>query len=762
MAKKVKLRSLLFGVFFTLLFLGILFRLYILQVVDSPVLLSKAERMWKSHSVIDPERGLIEDRNGNTLADDTNGYTVAVLPKTIHKLHIENMVVQKLAPVLHISETKLMDIVTAKRSNGQYYDQREIRNEGWKIDQDEADKVKQVISDIQMKLNLEHVGIVMLPETLRTYPGGALAAHVLGYTNKSGHAIMGLEYYYNNLLKGSPGTLSFQKDGRGVELPNSKVIYHPAVNGKTLKLTLDEHIQLFMQSALEKVYNQYHPVGITAVAVDPKTMNILAMASLPTFNPNKYWNYASQSVFINHAIASAYEPGSTFKVVTLTGTVQEGIFHPNEKYQSGRVKVSGQYLYDWDRYGWGKISFMQGLERSSNVAFVKLGYFGLGMQKLKQYIEKFGFGTKTGIDLPSEVSGQVSMHYPIEYATATYGQGKITATPLQMIQAYAAVANGGLLMQPHLLHEVLDPTTGKVLQEIKPKVTRRIVPESIANKVKNDLRNVVTSPVGTAHMLNNMEYSVAGKSGTAQIVSKGDAGYSKDKYYFSFVGFAPVSDPKILVGVFIDQPNASFHEGGVLAQDVFRQTVHQSLQYMNVQPQNDQAATRVESQVPLTKVPDVTGTSAATAKNVLQSAGLGAVMLGNGSRVLHQFPKPKEQIDPHQKVFLLTDTPDKLSVPDLHGMSLRNALEVCGLLQVKCESEGAGYVLSQSVSGSGTDRVVQLKLVPYTDLNSTADPTNRSAAQGDAAGDTAAGSVQNSAGASNGDASSAADAQSTG
>ncbi|WJH33085.1 penicillin-binding protein 2 [Paenibacillus sp. CC-CFT747] len=415
----------------------------------------------------------------------------------------------------------------------------------------------------ESKGKIRDVGIFLKETEKRYYPNDNLASHVLGYVNREGAAVEGLEKYLDDQLKGTPGKLVREKDRMGVELPDSKVSLDPVVNGKNVRLTIDNKIQYFTENALKKAMDKWKAKSMTAIAVDPKTMEILAMANAPDFNPNKFWEAKSQENFTNHAVASAYEPGSTFKLVTLAGAIQEGLWHPNDKYQSGSIAIPGGAVHDHNRVGWGKISFMEGLLRSSNVAFVKLGYEGLKREGLDSWIAKFGFGKKTGIAMPGEVGGVTGLKYDSDYARATYGQS-LTVTALQQTAAYAAIANGGKLMKPQLIKEIINPETKEVEKSFAPEVIRQVVTEETARQTSLALEQVVANQEqGTGRRAYINGYRVAGKTGTANIVKDGERTYSEDTWLISFIGYAPVDDPKILVAVIADQPElgGDYHLG---------------------------------------------------------------------------------------------------------------------------------------------------------------------------------------------------------
>jgi penicillin-binding protein 2B len=717
MTKKVKLRTLLIGGLFTLFFVVLIGKVYWVQVVDASELLKKAQDMWERNKTIQPVRGSIVDRNKQVLAEDGPSYTIIVNPKIIATLKNGAEIVKELSAILGKPESELLDQVTKKKEDGTLLTWVEVRSEGWKVDVEMADKIAAALKlnmPISSQSNLYTHGVYLEESPKRYYPGGSLAAHVLGYFDKNGKAVMGLEAAYNDMLKGKAGHIVTEKDRMGYELPDAKASYEPAEDGKTLQLTIDRNIQSYIETAMERSYAEFKPKSMTAIAMDPKTGEILGLANMPTFNPAKYWE-AKPEDFRNNAIASQFEPGSTFKLVTLAGTVEEGLFDPNEKFKSGSIKIYDRTLNDHNLKGWGTISYLEGLKRSSNVAFVKLGYEKLKEEKFKQYIAKFGFGQKTGIDLPGEVQGWGDrFRYPVDYATATYGQGGVSVTAIQQIAAYGAIANGGKMMQPHVVKAVLDPKTNEVIQQIEPKTVRQVVSPETASKVTEYLEQVVSDKeIGTGRNANIDGYRVAGKTGTANIVINGK--YADDQWVITFVGYAPVEDPKIVVLVLADQPDlhGNYHNGGLVAPVVFKEIMSQSLRYMNVTAHVSQELSGVEKKI---ATPDTSGKPLVDAKKQLGDSKIKYDVLGKGASVIAQFPAGSTEISPNERIYLLTEESEGVDLPNMQGKSMRDALAVCSFMKVDCQVSGEGYVASQTVVSGGERQAVALQLVPWNEL----------------------------------------------
>lgn len=600
-------------------------------------------------------------------------------------------------------------LVTAKKDDGEFFQQREVRSEGYKISPELAEKVKALREELQDKYKAGNA-IVMTQESKRFYPEQTLASHVLGYMSRDGKAVNGLEVSYNDVLTGTDGYLNYQKDAKGIKLPDSQDSYLPPQNGKNLKLTIDDTIQLYIEEAMKETVAKYNPLSMTVIAADPNTMEILGMANWPTFNPNTYASTPDQKNFINHATQSIYEPGSTFKIVTLAGAVEEKLFDPNAMFESKPTRIGGYTISD-NGHSYGLISYLEGVKRSSNIAFVNLGYKMLGGERLRHYIDEFGFGKKTGIDLPSEAASPIKpLIYKSEIATAAYGHGLVQVTPIQQLAAISAVANGGKLIQPHLVKEIINPNDGST-EVIKPKVVRQVISKESAKLVSGYLEQVVADQtMGTGRNAYIEGYRVAGKTGTARKVINGQ--YSKSKDVVSFIGFAPVNNPKIAMLIVIDQPDGTNIGGGTAAAPVFKKVVSQTLQYMGV-PKDTAKTTDKKSKetvVLQAKAPDLSGKTAKQARSQLLNSGIAYVTLGQGENVIRQYPQAGASMNPGQRVYLLTEESSKMKVPDLTGESLRDALEILSLMKVGVTTKGEGYVVKQKEQVSGEQRTVQLTL----------------------------------------------------
>ncbi|WP_314584480.1 penicillin-binding transpeptidase domain-containing protein [Paenibacillus terrigena] len=719
MIKRIRIRTMFIGGCITILFFILLVRIFWVQVVDASFLTEKAKETWSTTVKLDAVRGTIFDRNMNTLAVDAPAYTVAVNPKRIHDLKLEEPIAAKLSEILNKPLPEVLALVTAKKKDGTYYDQREVREEGWKIDQDLADMINTYIDELRDKVGKNaDVGIYMMKETKRFYPNDSLASHLLGYTDKQGKAVTGLEAFFDKDLAGTDGSISYDQDRKGYKLPSADEIYKPEKDGKNLVLTLDQNIQHFTEEALKEVYNKYQPISATAIVADPSTMDILATASMPNYNPNKYWETKNQKNFYDHSIKSVYEPGSTFKIITLAAAVQEGLFNPNETYKSGTIKVGGWPIRDHKRGGWGEITFLEGLKRSSNVAFVKLGYERLQKDRLEKYLEDFGFGQKTGMPLFGEQAGLLRLDSNAAVATASFGQGSVAVTPIQQVAGVAAVANGGKLMAPRLVKEIIDPTTNTTTK-IEPTMVRQVISPETSRKVGEYLEQVVSDQkIGTGKSAYIEGYRIAGKTGTAQKPKKG-GGYEANKYVVSFIGYAPVEDPKLLVYVIIDEPNDQYVGGGSAAGPVFKSIMSQSLRYLGIEPSSkpkqeteDETKSEGKAAKPVVIVPDVLKLKSSEAKEKLTNQGITFDTIGKGSTIVRQVPDAGTPLAQGNRVYLITEDPKNITMPDMKGSSLRDVLEFCSLLDISYTITGEGYVVSQETTKDGDNMHVNFKLEP--------------------------------------------------
>ncbi|MDY0322794.1 MAG: penicillin-binding transpeptidase domain-containing protein [Candidatus Carbobacillus sp.] len=708
---------------FMVMFLLLLGRLYYLQTFARDDLQKKALAQWEKNSLLHAQRGTIYDRNLEPLAVDGPAYNVVAIVSPFADNHVidPEQTAARLAPLLGMRESS---ILKALLRNDVY--QVELRPGGWKISED----IKEQIEALKLP------GIVLLPEQKRYYPNGAFLSHTLGYVDKDGVPRMGLEAYWDDQLKGVDGRVNYLKDRTNQLLPDGTLSFSPAIDGSDLMLTIDAHIQQYVERALDESDVTMPAERKTVIVADPKTMDVLALASRPNFDPNRYWEVES---YMNLPIAYTYEPGSTFKTVTLAAAIEEGVFHPEETYQAGiynSPKIRPPIRDYTTNKGWGEITFAKGFVRSSNVAMTILGYERLGAERLFRYIQDFGFGAKTGIELPGEASGRLPSPYapPRDIATMTFGQG-ITVTPLQLTAAVAAAINGGVYHPPRIVkatraHDVEHATW--IDRPLPP--SHRVIQDTSSALVRTLMGEVVRDPDGTGRAYAIPGYTIGGKTGTAQKLGP-DGQYLKDNNVFSFIGFAPLEDPKVLILVVVDEPAVRATSSAEVVAPIFKKVMEDVLTYLgipkdeadhpsDVQAQgtaqvSDQDAGQKNDILPtndgqqrLTPLPDVRGLKKTEALQQLKKAGWMVMMAGEGETVKATIPAPNTPLIRGATVVLLGG--EVKTLPDFSGLSLREAVTLLEALDLPYVLDGEGFVIRQEPQAGtplSNDRPVVVTLV---------------------------------------------------
>lgn len=492
-------------------------------------------------------------------------------------------------------------------------------------------------------------GIYLTEEGTRTYPYGDLAAQVLGFTGGDSQGLSGLELWYNSQLEGKRGAIKIVTDARGVEIPGNNDLYVPPTPGDNLKLTLDRQIQQFVEREIRSVVATYSPDQVTVIVARPATGQILAMANYPTFNPVSWRTAPQQVTNRNLAIWQTFEPGSTFKIVTLSAALQEAKVNLKEGfYDPGYYEVAGHRIRCWKAGGHGQQSYLNVVENSCNPGFIQLGE-RLGKQQLFQYIRAFGFGAKTGITLPGEGKGilfPLSRVGPLELATTAFGQG-VSVTPIQQVMAVSAIANGGTLMKPELVQEITNAQTGKPVTVFSPQVVRRVVSPEVAAQVRGALESVVAQ--GSGRNAYRDGWRIAGKTGTAQVVENGH--YSGQHYIVSFIGMAPANNPQLVAYIAIDypRPKGQLVFGGVIAAPVVGNILADSLQYLGVTPSVTGIAKKYRYGIDPTEtvVPNLAGRLYKDAARAVIESGaiLRVAVVGSGPYVVAQIPAAGAKVE---------------------------------------------------------------------------------------------------------------------
>jgi penicillin-binding protein 2B len=680
-------------VLFGLLFFILLLRYFSIQFtgeVGSQPLAAKAQQKYSRTGNLEAVRGVIYDKNGEVVSEDTTSYTlIAILDKKMttnskKPNHVTDpeKTARELAKFIEMEESKIYSILTR--------DQFQV--EFGKAGRDISHQTKKEIEALKLP------GITFKRDSKRFYPNGIFASHLVGYADRIDEkdgtynyvGKMGIEQTLNKELTGKDGKINYESDLWGYLLPNGEQKVTPAENGNDVYLTIDKKIQTFLEDAMNKVVEEYNPKKIIAIVADPKTGEILAMGQRPSFHPKT--KEGIDNSWHNEAIESSFEPGSTMKIFTLAAAIEENKFNPNELFQSGSYRVTSKDkpIHDHNRSGWGTISYLEGVQRSSNVAFAKLANEKLGFEKFREYLTKFGLDRPTGIDLPNETSGKIQFTWPIEKATTAYGQGT-AITPIQQIQAATAIANKGKMMKPHVVDKIVNHDTGKVIRDTTPEVVGTPISAETAKEVLDILETVVTNEeTGTGNRYQIDGYSVAGKTGTASIPDP-NGGYlgGQEDYIFSFLGMAPADNPKLIVYVAVQQPEIEHYSmGSIPVSMVFNPVMKNSLQYLNIQPSQQEKAST-------TKLGEFEGQVVTETIKKLEEQELEVVVLGKGTKVTGQLPAAGTNVLEGEKIILQTD--GELNVPDFSGWSLRDVMKVAKISGVKLNSTGSGYVVKQSL-----------------------------------------------------------------
>ncbi len=539
---------------FSLILVG---RIIYWQVVRRQELLELAELEHYQTRVIPPQRGAILDRTGSLLATDIFQYEIFATPRDVLD---PRWTAEQLAPLLERPPETLWALL----------DREDLS----------VTLAKQIPLNVGEKIasrGLPGVGAIPLPQ--RIHPEKELACHLLGFVGAEGDGFYGLEEYYDDILQGEPGSRGGERDPSGLQMIAGYGSYVPAQEGPTLVLTLDRTIQGLVEEDLEKAIEEYGAQGGTIIVMDPWTGAILAMASYPRYDPNRFFE-TSEELFVNPAISEVHEPGSVFKPVTIGAALDTGKVTPETTYNdTGSILVGGQVIANWDWGARGETTVSELLRYSLNVGAATMST-RLGAEKFYRYVRRFGFGEPTGVDLAGEVSGIVktpgdAQWHESDLGTNSFGQG-ISVTPLQMINAMAAIANGGLLMKPYIVQRIIREDS---VVEIEPVVRRRVISPETARQLTQILVEGVKR--GVAELAYVEGYSLAAKTGTAQIPIPG--GYDPTWTIASVVGWAPADDPRFIILVKIDKPQAA-PWGAVVAAPIFKSLAQQLFDYLGIPP----------------------------------------------------------------------------------------------------------------------------------------------------------------------------------
>lgn len=630
-------RVLLLAAALALAFGGVTARLGQLQLVRHAELSQLAERQYLRTVVLPARRGQIVDRYGTVLATSTAAESLYAHPRAIDD---HRRVAARLAPILDESRAEILKALD---------DPRPFLWLRRKLPPSVADAVR----------DLREPGLGLVPEPLRLYPNRELGAHVLGFGGTDG-GLEGIERAFDAELAGTPGKALVGRDALGRELVTHHVL-RPPVPGRGVMLTLDRTIQYLAEREIDAAFRRTQSKAAMAVVMDPRNGDLLALAIRPSFNPNAFHDVPSRDVWRNRAVTDPFEPGSTFKAILAAAALEEGVFRPDDRIwgENGKITIARTTIHDWKKQGW--ITFAEMLQYSSNVGAIKVG-LGLGADRYYRYITAFGFGAPTGVGLPGESRGllrEPSRWSALSLPTMSIGQ-EVSVTALQLVAAFGALANGGVLMQPRLVQGVFDGE-GREVRRFAPRPVRQVISAETSQTVSRLLTRVVDA--GTGHFAAIPGYDVAGKTGTAQKLDRATRRYSRAPGVLSFVGYVPADAPRLVMLVLLDEPKTE-KWGSEAAAPIFSAIGAEVLRYLDVAPRGDQP------------LQIVTGPAA---------SGIAAhVRLASAP------------LDPG-------DEPGDVAVmPDLRGHSLRHALTVLARYDARVELSGRGLVTRQT-PGPGAD-----------------------------------------------------------
>lgn len=560
--KRIKI-VLLIVIFVFLLVIG---KVFYIEVIEYRKLNTLASGLWSRNLPIEADRGKIYTVDGEVVAGNLTTTSLVFIPNQIKD---KDLVATKISEILGVDKSVIEEHLYKKSM------MERVHPEGRRLSYDIADKIA--------ALNFE--GVYLLKESKRYYPHDEMLSHVLGYVGIDNQGLSGLELEYDKILTGEYGSIQYFSDAKGNNLDRNSVYVEPD-DGLDIYLTVNYKIQSSIERELDNIVTKYNPEGAWALAMDPNTGEILGMSSRPNFNPNKYQDYSVETINRNMAIWASYEPGSTFKILTLSAAVNEGKVDlvKDTFFDGGSVNVDGARIKCWKHGGHGSQTFLEVVQNSCNPGFVELGN-RLGKEKLFDYIYKFGYGKKTGIDLNGESTGilfNLSKVGPVELATTAFGQG-VSVTALQQVTAVSAAINGGTLYKPYIVKRVVEHETGQIVNEIKPTAVREnIVTKDTSEKVRMTLESVVSLGTGRNAYIDG--YRVGGKTGTAQKVNNGV--YMSGNYIVSFIGFLPANDPKIVVYLAIDNPKGVTQYGGTVSAPIVKNIMEDAIVALNIEKQD--------------------------------------------------------------------------------------------------------------------------------------------------------------------------------
>ena len=677
---KVSNLALIFAFLCFIIIIGRLAHLSLSKEVDGINLQAFAKTRTTKETTIPAKRGTIYDINGNILSQDVSSYTlIAYLdPKRTINENNPQHVVDKENTALVLSAILNMDKDTIlKYLNKEGVYQTEFGSKGRGLNE--------LVKDTIKAANLP--GIDFIETTKRYYPYGDFASYLVGYAKENDNeevvGELGIEKSLNDVLSGEDGYTIYQKDRNGYKIAGTKEVKKEATNGSSVYLTIDNNVQFFVEKALSRMEN-YDADRMTIVVAEAKTGKILAYATNPSFDPNK----RNITNYLDDISGIAFEPGSTMKIYTYMAALENGVYNGKATYKSGSFETNDKtVIRDWNNTGWGWISYDKGFIYSSNTAVVNMMDKYMSADMLKDYQLKLGFGSKTGIDVPLEVSGKISYKYETEIFNAAFGQG-ITTTPIQHIKALTSIANNGDLLKPYVVDKIVDEN-GNVTFKAEREVLDHVASSDTISYIKNLMWHTINDSDGAAHAYYIKDFDIIGKTGTAQIATTNGKGYltaAKD-HHRSIALMFPKEDPQIIIyGV------AKYASNANKLSNIIKEIVTNTSKYYNIYGDLEQKNI-TDSQIVLD---NYINKDLSKVSDELTKKELNVITLGNGNKIIGQYPDSKTSVIKKDKVFLLTNG-NKITMPDITGYSKTEVKTLANILNIKLKTTGTGYVVSQSI-----------------------------------------------------------------
>lgn len=625
--KKIKLLQIISIILLSL----IIGKLSYSQIILHNKIEDLAENMWNRSFPLEASRGNIVDKNNNIIVTNLPTLSIIIIP---YQVKDKELTSKTLAKLLNVDEEEIYNKINKRTS------MVKLNKAGRKISDELALKIE--------KENLE--GVYIVQDSLRYYPYDTLLSQSLGFVGIDNQGLGGLESYYDNVLKGQNGSLDILVDAKGGLFGNYLNTINAPSQGLTIRLTVNLELQKVLERELYNNYLLYNPESIYGICMNPNNGEILALSSYPTFNPNKYQEYDQKIYNRNLPIWKSYEPGSTFKVFSFAAGLDTNSFNmfKDTYYDKGYEIVGGQRIKSWKKGGHGLQTYLEVLQNSSNPGFVSIAR-KLGKDNLFNYIKNFGFNKKTNIDLPGETKGlffSYDKFNELEQATSSFGQG-ISVSMIQVATAFSSVINGGILYEPYIVKDIINPKTNDVLVSKEAKIINNTIKKETSELMKIALESVVAKGSGGRAFINN--YRVGGKTGTSQIVGENGA-YLDNEYILSFIGAIPMNDPKLVTYICVEKPKNCIQYGGTIAAPIVKNVFLDAINILDIKKQENQIE-KVKSYYDsnLTLVPSYIGLE----KNKINKNTFNFIYYGEGKYIIDQLPKPNELVENNATIMLM-------------------------------------------------------------------------------------------------------------